>query len=50
MTLFLQGKADYVSALETPVSEHLHAAEAGKASDRLYLAPETSDEQQRFSQ
>lgn len=50
MTFFLQEKADYISALETPVSELLHAAEAGKTSKWLYLAPETSDEQQRFSQ
>jgi len=50
MTLFLQGKSDYISALEIPVSELLCAAEARKASDWLYLAPETSDEQQRFSQ
>lgn len=50
MTLFLQGKADYISASETPVSQLLRAAEARKASDRIYLAPETSDEEQRFSQ
>lgn len=31
MTLFLQGKADYISGLEIPVSELLHAAEARKA-------------------
>lgn len=50
MALFLQEKADYIRALETPVSELLHAAEAGKTSKWLYLAPETSHEQQRFSQ
>lgn len=44
MTLFLLGKADYMGALETPVSQLLYAAEARKASDQLYLAPETSDE------
>lgn len=50
MALFLQEKADYIHALETPVSELLHAAEAGKTSKWLYLAPETSDEQESFSQ
>lgn len=50
MALFLQEKADYISALETPFSELLHAAESGKTSKWLYLAPETSYEQQRFSQ
>lgn len=50
MALFLQEKADYISAFETPVSELFHGAEAGKTSKWLYLAPETSDEQQRFSQ
>lgn len=50
MALFLQEKADYISALETPISDPLHAAEAGKTSKWLYLAPETSNEQQRFSQ
>lgn len=47
---FAQGTADCVSDLETLVSENSHAAEARKASNWPYLAPETSDEQQRFSQ